>query len=178
MTYNNFARALRRFRRRLGGNATVEFAIIAPLMFLILFMSVEIGIYHIYATMLDRAMDITVRDIRLGTGSDWEHDTIRDLICERSGFIDDCSNSLKLEMIQVDPFNWTEISSTVDCIDSSEDVDAVVFFENGDSNELMFLRACMTYDPVIPTWGLGDALADENGLIKISASSAFVQEPE
>ncbi len=178
MTQHILVQALKQFRRKQDGNATVEFAIIVPLMFLILFMAVEIGIYHIYATMLDRAMDITVRDIRLGTGTNWEHNTIRDLICERSGFIDDCANSLKLEMRQVDPFAWTEIPAAVDCINSTANVDPVVTFVNGDSNELMFLRACMTYDPLIPTWGLGAALTDENGLIKISAASAFVQEPQ
>lgn len=179
MIFSRLIPTLRAFRRKEDGNATVEFVIIIPLMLMILFSSVELGVITVRQTMLDRAVDLTVRDLRLGTGSGWQHDDIRDTICDRSGFIESCSISLKLEMVQVDPFNWVAIDEEPDCITSVEEVNPVTTFINGDSNDLMFLRACMKFNPIFPYWGLGDALQkDEDGRVNLYAASAFVQEPK
>ncbi|TNJ41811.1 TadE/TadG family type IV pilus assembly protein [Phaeobacter sp. B1627] len=170
---------LRRFREADDGNATIEFAILFPLMLLVLFASVELGLITVRQIMLERAMDMTVRDIRLGTGGNMQHDDIRDRICARSGFIDDCATSLRLEMVQLDPFAWGGVNSDPDCVSVIEEVEAVTTFVNGGSNDLMFLRACMSFDPVFPHWGLADSMQkDGQGRIRLYASSAFVQEPK
>ncbi|KUP92066.1 TadE/TadG family type IV pilus assembly protein [Tritonibacter horizontis] len=170
---------LRRFRAADEGNATIEFAVLFPLMLLVLFASVELGVITVRQIMLERAMDTTVRDIRLGTGGNMQHDDIRDTICARSGFIDDCETSLRLEMVQLDPFEWTGVGAEPDCVNSVEEVDAVTTFRNGGSNDLMFLRACMSFDPLFPHWGLADSMQkDGDGRIRLYAASAFVQEPK
>lgn len=171
-------RAVRRFRRSESGTATVEFAITFPAMLVMLLSGVELGMISLQHAMLERAMDITVRDIRLGTGSAPQHDDIKDLICERAGFIDDCTDNLRLEMIQVDPFNWNGLPGEADCIDRSEDVVPVRSFVNGQDNELMILRACAKIAPVFPTVGLGATIGkDGAGNYSLLATSAFVQEP-
>lgn len=169
---------IRSFRSREDGNVTVEFAIVVPLFLMILMSTVELGLITVKQSMLERAMDQTVRDLRLGTGSDQQHNDIRDSICDRSGFIDNCATSLRLEMIQVDPFAWTDIDGTPDCVNSVEEVQPVRTFTSGQSNELMFIRACMKFAPIFPFWGLGDSLEkDGDGRVSLFASSAFVQEP-
>ena len=55
----------------------------------------ELGFVTMQHSMLDRAMDMTVRDIRLGTGTAPQHDDIKDMICARAGFIPDCDTSLR-----------------------------------------------------------------------------------
>lgn len=171
-------RSIRAFRNREDGNASVEFAIVIPAFLMILISSVELGIITVRQTMLERALDLTVRDLRLGTGSDQQHDDIRDSICARSGYIDNCDTSLRLEMVQVDPYNWTGINARPDCINAVEEVQPVREFINGQSNELMFIRACMKFDPIFPFWGLGESLhKDAGGRVSLFASSAFVQEP-
>lgn len=173
------AAAFRRFHRATEGNVTVEFAIIVPLMFIILASSIEMGLITVRQTFLDRALDLTVRDIRLGTGADWQHDEIRDKICERSILVNNCSTDLKLEMTQLDPYAPISLPETPDCITSVVEVDPVVKFVNGDSNELMFLRACQSFSPVFPHIGLGaDLVKDGDGRVNVFASSIFVQEPK
>ncbi|WP_323778767.1 TadE family protein [Leisingera sp.] len=170
--------ALRRFRQREDGNATVEFAIVIPAFLMILMSTVELGMINLRHSQLERALDETVRTIRLGTGGDMQHDDLRDEICGRSGFIDECSTSLRLEMLQIDPYSWTAIDPTPDCVNRVEDIQPVRSFENGQSNELMFIRACMKFNPIFPTWGLGTNLSkDGDGRVNLIASSAFVQEP-
>ncbi len=171
---------LSRFRRSEDGQSTVEFAITFPAFFMILLSGIELGFVNLHHAMLERAVDITVRDIRLGTGSAPQHDTIKDLICERAGFIDDCKDSLRLEMIQVDPRNWSTLPNDADCIDKSEEVAPVRNFVNGQENMLMLLRACAVIDPVFPTTGLGEALVknEASGEYALVSLSAFVQEPK
>ena len=182
MIYRTSIPALvQKFRRNEDGNATIEFAILFPLMLMVLFAAVELGMINYRQIMLDRAMDMTVRDIRLGTGGDMQHDDIRDPICARSGFIKmaECNVSLKLEMVRLDPFNWGGIPPQADCVDSVEEADPLINFTNGGSNDLMFLRACASVDVLFPNWGLGEALQkDDGGRVNLYASSAFVQEPQ
>lgn len=175
-----FAQMLRRFRRQENANATVEFVILFPLLWVVLISTVELGLINLRQSQLERALDLTVRDLRLTTGSAPEHDDIRDQICDISGFIDNCATSLRLEMVQLDPFNWTPINTEPQCIERIEDAQPVTddSFVPGDSNDLMLIRACMKFEPVFSDWGLGDKLEkDPDGRVALYAASAFVQEP-
>lgn len=170
---------LRRYRRSDDGSATIEFAITFPSLLFLVLSSVELGFVTLQHAMLERAMDMTVRDIRLGTGTAPQHDEIKDRICARAGFIADCSDNLRLEMIQVDPRAWASPPANPDCTDQSEDVEPVRNFINGQNNELMILRACAKIEPVFPTTGLGANMAkDGAGFYALVSTSAFVQEPQ
>ena len=175
---SRFSRTLRRFRRREDGSATVEFAIVIPAFLLILMSTVEMGLINIRHSQLERALDQTVRTLRLSTGANLSHDQIRNEICTRSGFIDDCGTSLRVELRQMDPYSWTDPPAIADCVNRVEDVQPVREFQNGQSNELMLIRACMKFKPVFPSWGLGGSFhKDADGRISLMAASAFVQEP-
>lgn len=168
----------RSFTRSDDGAATIEFAITVPAMLLMLASSVDLGFVSIRHGMLERAMDQVVRDIRLGTGTAPQHDQIKDDICNLVGFIADCSNSLRLEMILIDPNNWVAPSTTADCIDKSEDVSPVRTFVNGNDNQLMLLRVCAKVEPIFGNFGLGkDLVKDGAGEYALVSSTAFVQEP-
>ncbi|MCA0869626.1 pilus assembly protein [Seohaeicola saemankumensis] len=171
-------RKLSRFSRSENGSSTIEFAITFPSVIFLMLSGIELGFVNLHHSMLERAMDLTVREIRLGTGAAPQHDEIKDRICARAGFIEECGNNLKLEMVQVDPRNWAGIDANPDCTDKSEDVNPVRNFVNGLDNELMILRACAKIDPVFPTTGLGANMQkDDFGQYSLVATSVFVQEP-
>lgn len=171
-------RCLRRFGLSEDGSATIEFAITFPAVVTVLLSGIELGFVTLQHAMLERAVDITVREIRLGTGTAPQHDEIKDRICSRAGFIADCGSNLRLEMIQVDPRAWSGVPETPDCTDRSEPVQPVRAFVNGQENELMILRACAKIDPVFPTTGLGKSLVKgAGGQYALVSTSAFVQEP-
>ncbi|MDX2483643.1 MAG: pilus assembly protein [Pseudodonghicola sp.] len=172
------SRKLRRFWRREDGNATIEFVITFPAVLAVLLSGIELGFVTLQQSMLDRAMDLTVREIRLGTGTAPQHDDIKDMICDRAASIRNCSSSLRLEMIQVDPRAWSGLSDTPDCTDQSEEVSPVRNFVNGQENDLMILRACAMVDPIFPTTGLGGSLVkDDYGQFSLTSTTVFVQEP-
>ncbi|WP_372609644.1 TadE/TadG family type IV pilus assembly protein [Aquicoccus sp.] len=171
-------RTLRRWRRDERGTATVEFAIMFPLFVTLFLSSVELGMIMFRHAMLERGLDLAVRDIRLGTGSDPDHDDIKDAICNFSGVLPQCADNLRLEMIRVDPRTFAALPAEGDCIDHSEEATPVRSFLHGGANDMMLLRACYVFSPVIPTSGLGYYLeVDGAGNAAMFATSAFVQEP-
>jgi hypothetical protein len=173
---------LTRFARRFGqsqsGGVSTEFVIAFPAVLAMMAFGVELSMVTFNQSMLEQAMDVTVREIRLGTGTAPQHDDIKDSICERAHFIRDCETNLRLEMVRIDPRDWTGIPADPDCIDTSQEVTPVRSFVNGQSNELMMLRACVRIDPLFPTTGLGKKLGEgAGGQYALIATSAFVQEP-
>lgn len=176
--FRPFSSLFDRFARSESGSATIEFAITFPAVLFLMLSGVELGMVTLHHSMLERAMDMTIRDIRLSTGTAPQHDAIKTLICQRAGFIENCDVNLRLEMIQVDPRAWVAISPDPDCTDQSEEVSPVRNFVNGLENELMILRACAKFDPVFPTTGLGQNMVkDGAGQYALVSTSAFVQEP-
>ncbi|SDD75448.1 TadE/TadG family type IV pilus assembly protein [Ruegeria marina] len=170
-------RFLRRFRRCEDGNATVEFVIVFPAIVGVMLAAVELTFMTLNHAMLERAVDIVVRDLRLNTGSNPGHDQLKVDICEKAVFIRNCSTNLKLEMIRQDPYVGITIPLQPDCTDLSEEVRPVRQFENGQANELMVLRACAKINPIFPSSTLGATLANAEGQYALTAMSVFVQEP-
>ncbi|MEM8578180.1 MAG: TadE family protein [Pseudomonadota bacterium] len=171
-------RGLRRFRRREDGQMLIEFALAIPLMFTLFMTSVELGIYQMRQMFLDRGLDMTVRDIRLNTGANYTHKDLKDSICAYSGFLPDCSTTLKLEMNPVDPRAFSGFAGPPDCNDVSKPVSPSRSFVHGTEHQLMLLRACFMFEPVFPSTGLGFHFTkDGSGRAMMTSTSAFVQEP-
>ncbi|SFD47671.1 hypothetical protein SAMN04488523_10192 [Sulfitobacter brevis] len=171
---------LRRFGRNEDGSALVmEFVIFVPLLFSSFLMAVELGIYSMHQIFLDRGLDVTVRYIRLNTNVPLTHAQLKDMICDNAGFLEDCDNSLRLEMAPMNPRNFAAFDATPDCVDTSEDVTPIRGFSLGKEHELMILRACVKFRPVFPTSGLGYAMdKDGAGKARMLSTAAFVQEPK
>jgi hypothetical protein len=172
------SRLLRRARRD-EGNATIEFVILFPMFVFLLVSAVELGFITMRHTMLDRAVDLTVRDIRLGTGSAPQYEQIRDTICARAPVIPNCQSNVKLEMIRMDLRNWQAPPADYDCVDHAEEVQPVRTFTNGMENEMILLRICAMFQPIFPLSGLGRDLKESsvNGYKAMVTATAFVQEP-
>ena len=56
-------RMLKKFRKAEDGNSTVEFVFLFPLFITIMSMSIEVAIYMARHVMLDRGVDIAVREL-------------------------------------------------------------------------------------------------------------------
>ena len=173
-----FGYELRRFLREEGGNASVEFVLVFPAYLALMLMSIELGFVTLRHTLLERGLDIAVREVRLGTGTAPQHDEIKDLICQNSLMIRDCATTLRLEMRSADIRAFNSLDTTADCTDAAEPTKPVKQFVNGQQNQLMLLRACLRFDPLFPDDALGSALSkDASGQSSIVSMTAFVQEP-
>lgn len=170
---------LRRFQKEEKGAALlIEFCIFVPLLFGAFLMAVEMGIYSMRQMYLDRGLDIAVRHIRLNTAAVHSHDNIKDIICDNAGWLENCDETLRLEMVQMTPRTFNTLLGTADCVDTSLPIEPVRGFQLGSENDLMLLRACVKFDPVYPTSGLGAAFEkDGAGQVNMISVAAFVQEP-
>lgn len=160
------------------GSVVVDFAIMMPIFLTIMLSGVEMGMMTVRQMLLERGLDMAVRDLRLGAGAIPQHDAIKTEICNYAGFLPDCMRSLKLEMRPMDMRNYTSLPNKVDCVDRSETVNPVREFTPGGSNQMMVMRACIKIGPIFPNVGLGSAGdLDKNGDLALFSVSAFVNEP-
>jgi len=168
----------RRFFKEERGSMVIEFALVIPIVFTIFMTSVEMGIYQLRQMFLDRGVDMAVRNVRLNTGADYEHDEVKTMICGFAGFLEDCDSELKLSLTPVAVRSFSGFNAAADCSDKAEDIAPVQFIQGGE-HQMMLMRACYMFKPVFPTSGLGYAYTkDGTGRSKMFAVTAFVQEPQ
>ena len=173
-------RKIREFYRREEGTISVEFVIMAPLVFTVFLTSIELGLYAKRQMWLDRGLDIAMREVRLNTNNIPTHDEMKVTICRNAAFIPDCVESTKVEMFPVDPRDFTGLDPQVDCVDRLQPISTQdpPNYISGQEHDLMVVRACVKFTPIFPTTGLGfHYVKDGAGQAFMSASSAFVQEP-
>lgn len=107
---------LRRFRRNEDGGPTVEFVVVFVPFIIIFAAAFEMGMMMTRHVMLERGLDMAIREVRLNTSVEVDEEALRTMICNASGLIPDCTNQLKLEMRPVDPRNWSNIPREADCV--------------------------------------------------------------
>lgn len=171
---------MRRFLRSEDGNVTIEFVILFPVFFMILVSIVEIGTLMTRNTMLGRGLDVAVRDLRLGLPTSRDFDAFRQRICDAAAIVPDCINVLQVELMPTSETDWTPLSEELRCVDREEEIAPIdaTSYVIGAENELMMIRACALFDPVVPTMGLALLLPrDTSGAYALVATSAFVNEP-
>lgn len=174
--------ALRRFLKRAAreerGAATVPFVLFVPVFMVLIFSSMELGFVMMRHVMLERALDLTVRDLRLGRIVAPSHDKILTRLCAHSALLPNCEKSVLLELRRIAAEDWTPFETGPTCVDRTAEVQPVTEFNEGSTNDLMLVRACVKVDPLMPTTGLGLALTkDKSGAYALVTSAAFVNEP-
>lgn len=177
-----FRQRMKRFLRREDGSATIEFVILFPVFMILFVSSFELGTIMLRQTMLDRSIDMTVRQIRIGAVTNVDHDTIKDMICDRTAFLANCQTELKLEMQVVNPRAWVAVDPDIDCIDQEDYGIAPRRFNAGADNQMMILRACHLFQPFMTNIGIGTVLGDllprESGTAyRLVATASYVVEP-
>ncbi|MEO1551415.1 MAG: TadE/TadG family type IV pilus assembly protein [Pseudomonadota bacterium] len=169
--------AVRRYLSDEGGAATVEFVIIAPLFFAIVFSTFEAGWLMTKSMMLDRGLDMAVRDLRVDLINPATKQNIKKAICDYSKILDNCETQIVLEMVNINNINDYP-ATNAQCYDRVNTVEPVTGFVVGGRSTTMFIRACVVVDPIFPFLGLGlEMPKDPSGGIRMVSYSAFVNEP-
>lgn len=171
----------RRIARRLRdeqGQASIEFVIIFPLFVMVMLVGIEAGMMLARHAMLERAVDISVRNLRLGHWPEPTHKQLRDEICTHTTIIPDCRSNLLLELVPVDTASWQMPAQPPACVDRAEEIEPVTDFVEGAGNQIMLVRACVVIDPFFPTTPLGLQLPlDASGGFQMVSLASFVNEP-
>lgn len=175
-------KSIRGFRSDQDGNATIEFVLFFPALIGLFLMGFESGYYMMRSVMLDRAVDISVRDVRLSNNKLPDFDDFKKNICRNARIIPNCVEAIQVEMMPVatDPGEVAKLSKATLCRDvtSTDDPADFATYDIGQENEMMLVRVCALSKPLFPTSRLGAGLiVDSAGNLAIVSTAAFVSEP-
>jgi hypothetical protein len=180
---------LRTFLADENGTATIEFVLLVPLILTVFFASFESSFFMIKSVMLDRSVDIVVRDIRLGNLDNLNHRLLKKRICETSALADPavCMDKMRIWMQPINTADFKMVVPQRHCMDKSAKIDPMIDpptgeFAYGSDNDIMLLHICLLEEPLFPTTIVGAALVANNGngddeLYGIISNSVFVNEP-
>jgi hypothetical protein len=182
-TIKSLARFLRFFRRNEDGSPTVEFTLVF-LPFIILPVSgFELGLLMTRHVMLERGIDMAVREVRLNTDTPVTELQFKTMICNSAAILPDCMTTLRLELRPIDlrhsgANSQNSIPRQASCTDLENPFQPARNFESGIANEMMIVRACGKFVPMLPEFGLGYFLSRmDGGYYRLVSTTAFVMEP-
>ena len=165
------------------GAISVEFVLLVPAVIAIFISSFEGSILLARQVMLERALDLVVRDIRLDTGNTVSQGQVRSQLCANARILPDCQQNMLIEMTRIDQSNYATPASDAPCVNQLTSVVPPARWENDRAGKMILIRACYSMEPSLPLRVLASAptlganlVADEDGAIRIVTASAFVVE--
>jgi hypothetical protein len=180
---------VRAFLAEERGTATIEFVLLVPIVLTVFFASFESSFFMIKSVMLERSVDIVVRDIRLGVLDDMNHRDLKKRFCETSALTnpENCVDKMRIWMQPINTADFSMVLPQRHCMDKSAKIDPLVDppaaeFAYGVDNDIMLLHICLLETPLFPTTIVGAALVAANGNgddenYGIVVNSVFVNEP-
>lgn len=177
--------ALHRFLRDDTGEAAIEFLLIFPILFTLFTASFESSMFMSRYVMFERAVDLTVRQLRLGNFANPTHQNIKRTICRSGMMIEDvttCMNSMKIWMQPVNTADFVMAAPPKSCVDKSQPVNTdeppANEFATGTDNDIMLMRICMKADPMFPTTAVSVKMpVESDGSYVMLVTTTFVNEP-
>jgi hypothetical protein len=175
---------LRNFGRNQDGTASVEFVFIFPAFMGVFLLGFESGYFMLRGVMLERGVDVAVREVRLANGTVPDLAELKTDICDVALMLPNCEESLQIEIRPVAPVpgGVADLGTEISCIDKRVDPDDVAnetTYNTGSGNQLMMVRVCALAEPLFPTTPLGAGLkVDSFGNYALVSTTAFVNEPD
>ena len=163
-------------RRDEDGSAAIEFAIIAPIFFFLMFVIAETALVFIAEQVMDNAVFETARLIRTGQvqAADMSEADFTTEVCNRVAVFIDCTGgNFFLDVQSFDTFGDMVTAKPVDDDDNFEDPPAFSF---GTANEIVVVRAYYQW-PTNTIFGSLSLKNLSNGKRLIGSFAAFRNEP-
>lgn len=176
-------RRARHLRRDAIAAVTVQFVVALPIVIYCFTFATDFGMAMTRSAMLERALDLESRAVRIGQRAPDDYDGIRRGICQRARLIPDCLSRVKLEVRAMSPSRWEPLSASPDCESLSEvTVTAPSNFDSAQSNQLVLIRACVVFEAISPGGGFAQAVMSTgaggfNRYYQLTATNSYVMEP-
>ena len=168
-------RAAGRFRRNQRGSAAVEFALVAPLFFALLFAIIETGMVFFATQSLETAVQDSARMILTGQAQTANLTKItfkKNVVCAHVNVLFDCANGVYVDVQSYSSFSNVSIS---DPLTNGTFVDNTQYNPGG-PGDIVVVRLFYQW-PLFVT-GLGDNIPNVGGSKRLlSATAAFKNEP-
>jgi Flp pilus assembly protein TadG len=158
-----------------SGSAVVEFAMIAPVFFLLLFAIIEVGIIFFAQSTLQHATDNLARKVRTGQiqGQGLTQAAVRQLVCNDVSALIPCDTSLYIDLESFSGFGSVVFSPP---LDGQGNMMPLNNFQTGTACSVVLVRVFYAWTVFTP--GLTSFLTNMAGNKHLLyAASAFRNEP-
>ena len=165
---------LRRFRRNRRGSAAVEFALVAPIFFGVLFAIIELALVFFATQILETVTQDTSRLIMTGQAQDaaYTQTLFKDKVCANLTVMFDCKNGVSIDVQSYKEFSAVDVK---DPIDAGNFVPPNNYLPGG-PGDIVVVRLFYKW-PLFVT-GLGFNVANiGNNQRLLTATAAFQNEP-
>ncbi len=169
----------RRFVKCRNGSSAVEFALVAPLFFALIFSVLEAGYFYFIESAVEAANAKAARLIRTGQAQTnaISRDAFFDEICDVVKLFGDCNERLTVDVARFSTFAAlaADVAAPV-CRDADPDVVDAMSYSAGGARDIVRVRVCYMHKSFNP--GLGLNLEKANGgAVKMFSTSIFRNEP-
>src|SRR5687767_10206005 len=121
----SFRTALHRFRRNRRGSAAVEFALVAPIFFAVLFAIIELALVFFSSQILETVTQDTARLIMTGQAQNakFTQATFKNAVCAKLTVMFDCPNGIYIDVQSYKAFSTVDVADPIvtDPIDKKKD---------------------------------------------------------
>jgi Flp pilus assembly protein TadG len=166
---------LRRFRRNRRGSAAVEFALVAPLFFGLLFAIIELSMVFFASQVLETATQDSARMIMTGQAQNasFTQAQFKNLVCSKLTIMFDCVNGVSIDVQSYSAFGSVNVA---DPIDASKNFVPPNNYLPGNPGDVVVVR--LFYKWPLYVTGLGFNIANISGSKRLlTATAAFQNEP-
>jgi Flp pilus assembly protein TadG len=166
---------LRRFRRNHRGSAAVEFALVAPIFFGLLFAIIELAMVFFASQVLETATQDSAREIMTGQAqtANFTQAQFKNLVCSKLVVMFDCVNGVSIDVQSYSAFGSVNIA---DPIDASRNFVPPNNYLPGGPGDIVVVRLFYQW-PLFVT-GFGFNIANLSGSKRLlTATAAFQNEP-
>ncbi len=168
-------KVLRRFRRNRRGSAAVEFALVAPIFFALLFAIIETAIVFFASQVLETVTQDSARMIMTGQAQNagFSQSQFKTYVCGKINVLFDCANGIYVDVKSYPAFSGVSIN---DPIDASKNFVPPNNYSPGGPGDIVVVRLFYQW-PLFVT-GLGYNIANLSGSKRLlTATAAFRNEP-
>jgi Flp pilus assembly protein TadG len=168
--------AVRRWRGDERGSAAIEFAIIAPVFFFLMFVIAETALVFIAEQVLDNAVFETARLIRTGQVQEagMSEADFKTQVCNRVAVFINCNTAnFYMDVKSYDTFGAMQVTNP---LDQNENFNNPGTFEFGNANDIVVVRVYYQW-PTNKIFGSLSLKNLTNGKRLIGSFAAFCNEP-
>jgi Flp pilus assembly protein TadG len=169
------ANILRRFRRNRRGSAAVEFALVAPIFFAVLFAIIELALVFFASQILETVTQDTSRLIMTGQAQNasYTQASFKDAVCAKLTVMFDCVNGVSIDVQSYKQFSTVDIA---DPIDAGKNFVPPNNYLPGGPGDIVVVRLFYKWPLFVTGLGFNPANIAGNKRL-LTATAAFQNEP-
>jgi Flp pilus assembly protein TadG len=169
------ANILRRFRRNRRGSAAVEFALVAPIFFAVLFAIIELALVFFASQILETVTQDTSRLIMTGQAQNasYTQASFKDAVCAKLTVMFDCVNGVSIDVQSYKAFSAVNIA---DPIDAGKNFVPPNNYLPGGPGDIVVVRLFYKWPLFVTGLGFNPANIAGNKRL-LTATAAFQNEP-